>query len=150
MINDTIEKTIELPVTQEHAWQAVSEARKFGEWFGVKLETPFEVGKNASGHVTHPGYEHLKWEVFVKVIDPPTRLSFTWHPYAIDPKKDYSMEAPTLVEFALRPNGCGVKLTISESGFEKIPADRRDEAFRMNSQGWDQQLKNISAYLQIK
>ena len=36
---------------------------------------------------------------------------------------------------------------VTESGFDKIPADRRLEAFRMNEGGWTAQLKNIENYV---
>ena len=71
----------------------------------------------------------------------------TWHPYAIDPKVDYSHETPTLVEFALEKIPTGTLLTVTESGFDKIPADRQLEAFRKNDNGWAQQMQNIEKYL---
>src|SRR3546814_20079982 len=74
----------------------------------------------------------------------PERLfSFTWHPYAIEPGVDYSDEPPTLVEFRLEPRGDGTLLTVTESGFDRIPAHRRDEAFRMNDGGWTEQVQNL-------
>jgi hypothetical protein len=36
---------------------------------------------------------------------------------------------------------------VTESGFSKLPADRRDEAFRMNDGGWSEQLKNIERHV---
>ena len=51
------------------------------------------------------------------------------HPYAVDPEVDYSKEAPTLVEFRLEATPTGTRLTLTESGFENIPAGRRLEAF---------------------
>jgi hypothetical protein len=73
--------------------------------------------------------------------------SFTWHPYAIDPDEDYSAEAPTLVEFTLEKSARGTLLRVVESGFDRLPNNRRLEAFRMNEGGWDEQLRNISRHL---
>ena len=36
---------------------------------------------------------------------------------------------------------------MTESGFDKIPAERRPEAFRMNEGGWAEQMKNIERYV---
>jgi hypothetical protein len=36
---------------------------------------------------------------------------------------------------------------VVESGFDRIPLERRDTAYRMNEQGWAAQLKNIERYL---
>ena len=80
-------------------------------------------------------------------MEPERLFSFTWHPYAVDPKADYSKEPPTLVEFHLENTPKGTLLTVIESGFDKIPMDRRLEAFRRNDGGWTQQMKNIESHV---
>ena len=95
----------------------------------------------------YPGYEHLMMEVVVQKMETEWLFSFHWHPYAVDPKVDYSKERPTLVEFKMENTSGGTLLIVTESGFDSIPAARRDEAFRMNSGGWGEQLKNIDAYV---
>jgi uncharacterized protein YndB with AHSA1/START domain len=147
MADDRIEKQIELQAPVSRVWRALTDYREFGEWFRVKLEAPFVTGKVAGGNITWPGYEHLRMEVVVQKIEPERLFSFTWHPYAIDPKVDYSKEIPTLVEFTLERSGKGTLLKVVESGFDKIPSERRAEAFRMNGNGWAQQMKNIESYV---
>jgi uncharacterized protein YndB with AHSA1/START domain len=95
----------------------------------------------------NPGYDHLTFEIKVVRLQPETLFGFTWHPYAIDPKVDYSQETPTLVEFRLQKSTTGTLLTLTESGFDKLPAHRRDEALRMNGGGWAEQMKNIERYV---
>ena len=147
MANDRIEKQIELAAPVSRVWRALTDYREFGEWFRVKLEGPFVVGQGSGGYITWPGYEHLRMEVAVQKIQPEEYFSYTWHPYAIDPKVDYSKETPTLVEFTLEKTRKGTLLKVIESGFDKIPAERRQEAFRMNDNGWAQQIRNIEAYV---
>jgi len=147
-MTDRIEKSIELNAPVERVWRALTDHEEFGTWFRVKLEGPFVPGGIARGHITHPGYEHVTWAVTVKRMDAPHLFSFTWHPYAIDPAVDYAGEQPTLVEFRLEPTAQGTRLTLVESGFDGVPAGRRAEAFRMNSGGWSQQMKNIQAHVQ--
>jgi uncharacterized protein YndB with AHSA1/START domain len=120
---------------------------EFGEWFRVKLDGPFAAGGLSTGHITHPGYEHLKWEARVTRMDAPRLFSFTWHPYAVEPGVDYSQEAPTLVEFRLEPMAAGTRLVVVESGFDALPPGRRPLAVRMNEGGWAQQMKNIQAHV---
>lgn len=144
---DRIEKRIELKAPVSRVWSALTDYRQFGEWFRVKLEEPFVPGKTARGQITHPGYEHVQWQAVVQSMEPERLFSFTWHPYAIDPKIDYSQETPTLVEFRLEATAAGTLLVLTESGFDKVPSDRRLEAFRMNDGGWTQQMKNIEAYV---
>ena len=146
-MSDRIEKRIELKAPVSRVWRALTDYREFGEWFRVKLEGPFIAGQVSRGHMTYPGYEHLRWEAVVQVIEPEHIFSFTWHPYAVDPKKDYSQETPTLVEFRLEKTAAGTLLVVTESGFDKIPRDRRQEAFRKNDGGWAQQMKNIELHV---
>ena len=146
-MSDRIEKQIELKAPVSRVWRALTDYREFGEWFKVKLEGPFVAGKVSRGNITHPGYEHLQMEVVVQKIEPERLFSFTWHPYAIDPKVDYSTETLTLVEFRVEPAEKGTLLTVTESGFDKLPSSRRAEAFRMNDGGWTQQMKNIESHV---
>jgi uncharacterized protein YndB with AHSA1/START domain len=144
---DKIEKQIELKAPVARVWRALTNHREFSEWFRVDLENAFIPGQVTHGRVTYPGYEHLTFEAVVQKMEPERLFSLTWHPYAVDPKKDYSKEPSTLVEFRLEKRGAGTLLTVTESGFSKLPADRRDEAFRMNEGGWTEQLKNIERHV---
>ena len=81
-------------------------------------------------------------------MEPERLFSFTWHPYAVDPKADYSGEPSTLVEFTLERIPTGTRLRIVESGFDKLPAHRRDEAFRMNDRGWSIQTEMIARHVE--
>jgi uncharacterized protein YndB with AHSA1/START domain len=146
-MKDYIEKRIELKVPVSRVWRALTDYREFGEWFRVKLEGSFATGKISRGQVTYPGYEHLEWEAVVQKMEPEKLFSLTWHPYAIDPKKDYSKEPSTLVEFKLEKTTSGTLLIVTESGFDKIPSDRRLEAFRVNDGGWTVQMKNIENHV---
>ena len=147
MEQNRIEKHIDLKAPPSRVWKALTDHNEFGQWFGVNLEGPFVVGKTVAGKLTYPGFEHMQWAVEVKKMEPERLFSFTWHPYAIDVTIDYSKETPTLVEFTLEPNGSGTHLTVTESGFDKIPADRRLEAFRKDEEGWSEQMENIAKYV---
>ena len=149
-MENRIEKRIELKAPMARVWRALTDYREFGEWFRVKLEGPFVPGQVSRGHITYPGYEHIKWEVEVQKMEPERLFSFTWHPYAVDPKIDYAKEMPTLVEFRLEKTASGTLLLLTESGFDKIPSERRLEALRMNEGGWTGQMKNVESYVEQK
>lgn len=149
-MQDRIEKQIELKAQISRVWRALTDYKEFGEWFRVKLDGPFVPGQVSRGHITYPGYEHLKWEAVVQKMEPERLFSFTWHPYAVDPKIDYSKETPTLVEFRLEAIPGGTLLVVTESGFDKVPSNRRLEAFRRNDGGWAEQVKNIENYVAQK
>lgn len=147
-MSDRIEKAVEIKAPVSRVWRALTDHREFGTWFRVAVEGPFVPGKVSRGRLTYPGYEHVKWEVVVQKMEPERLFSFTWHPYAIDPKQDYSAEPPTLVEFVLEKTATGTLLRVVESGFDRIPAGRRAEAFRMNEGGWSAQMQNIARHVE--
>jgi uncharacterized protein YndB with AHSA1/START domain len=144
---DKIEKQIELKAPVSRVWRALTDHREFSEWFGLDLKDPFVPGQVSRGQHPCAGYEHVTVEAVVQKMEAERLFSFTWHPYAVDPKKDYSKEPSTVVEFRLEKSGAGTLLTVTESGFSKLPADRRDEALRMNEGGWSEQLKNIERHV---
>ena len=146
-MNDRIEKSIELAAPVSRVWRALTDYREFGKWFRVELESPFVPGQVSRGRITYPGFEHVIMQVTVQKMEHERLFSYTWHPYAIDPKVDYAHEPPTLVEFKLEKIPSGTRLTVIESGFDKIPANRRAEAFRKNESGWAAQLQNIERHV---
>jgi uncharacterized protein YndB with AHSA1/START domain len=145
---DRIERKILLKAPLSRVWRALSDAKEFGEWFGVDFKgKSFIAGKPVQGHITYPGYEHLVMEVFVERVVPERLLSWRWHPAAIDPAVDYSQEPMTLVVFELQEAEGGIVLSVVESGFDSIPAARRAAVLRLNTSGWDAQMKNIEKHV---
>ena len=145
---DRIERKILLKAPRSRVWRALSNAAEFGAWFGVDFKgKAFAAGKPVRGKVTYPGYEHIEMEVQIERIEPERLLSWRWHPAAIDPAVDYSDEPTTLVEFELAEVEGGTVLTVVESGLDKIPLARRATVFRLNSSGWDEQMRNIEKHV---
>ncbi|HEX8222824.1 MAG TPA: SRPBCC family protein [Allosphingosinicella sp.] len=147
-MTDSIVKSIHIAAPPERVWRALTDFEEFGQWFRVRLDGPFEPGGLSTGRITYPGFEHLAWEARVVTMEPPSLFAFTWHPYAVDPDTDYSAEPPTRVEFRLEADAGGTRLTVTESGFDSIPAGRRDEALRMNTGGWEAQVGNVKAHVE--
>ena len=145
---DRIERKVLINAPRARVWRALSDAGEFGDWFGVNFKGKvFAEGKHIQGKITYPGYEHLDMDVLIEQIVPQQRLSWRWHPAAIDPTVDYSHEPTTLVVFELQDAEGGTLLTVVESGFDKIPLARRADVFRMNSSGWDEQMENIKKHV---
>src|SRR3984885_1162041 len=151
-MSDFIKKQIELKSPISRVWRALTDYREFGEWFRVKLDGPFVPGQVSRGQITYPGYEHVKWEAVVQKMDHERLFSFSWpHLKSLekaDSPPDYSKEPTTLVEFRLEKTASGTLLVLTESGFDKLPADRRLEAFRRNDGGWTEQMKNVETYVE--
>lgn len=145
---DRIERTIVLKAPVARVWRALSNAEEFGNWFGVNLKGKhMRVGAEVEGNITYPKYEHLIWRVVIERMEPNRMLSWRWHPAAVNPDVDYSSEPTTQVVFKLEEVAGGTRLTVTESGFDAIPAHRRLDAFRMNSGGWSIQVENIEKHV---
>jgi uncharacterized protein YndB with AHSA1/START domain len=147
MSTDRIEKKILLQAPLARVWRALTDAEQFGTWFGAKLDGTFTEGATIHGRIANPKYAHIKMELQIERIEPQRLFSYRWHPYAVDANVDYSEEPTTLVEFRLEETAGGTQLTVVESGFDRLPAARRAEAFRMNDGGWAAQITNIERHV---
>jgi uncharacterized protein YndB with AHSA1/START domain len=145
--SDRIEKSILLRAPRSRVWKALADAEAFGSWFGVKLEGSFVPGARLHGKVMHPGWEHVPFEITIERMEAEHTFSWRWHPHPDDPKVDYSAEPTTLVVFELKDTPEGTLLTVVESGFDGIPAYRREQAWRGNEQGWAAQMQAIDRYV---
>lgn len=145
-MDNRIEKQVEIEAPVARVWRALTDHREFGAWFRAALDAPFVLGETSRGRITYPGYEHMTWEATVVRMEPERHFAFTW-PHAGaggEPKAD----APrTLVEFRLEPTPRGTRLTVVESGFERLPPEGRGKAMRENESGWEEQVGNIARYV---
>jgi uncharacterized protein YndB with AHSA1/START domain len=147
-VTDRIEKNIVLHAPLPRVWRALTEAGEFGTWFGFALAGPFVAGKLTTGRVKNPGFEHVTVQMWIERIEPERLFSWRWHPGGIDKGVDYSKEPTTLVEITLEPDGDSTRLSLVESGFDALPADRRRRAFELNDGGWTEQMKNIARHVE--
>jgi uncharacterized protein YndB with AHSA1/START domain len=158
MDTDRIEKKILLRAPRARVWRALTNSTEFGTWFGITFDGPFRPGAKMNGVIVgtkvnaevaqlqkpHAG---KKFEITIEQMEPERLFSFRWHPHAVDAKVDYSAEPATLIVFTLEEKPEGILLTVSESGFDKIPLTRRAEAFKANEQGWEVMIKVVEEYL---
>jgi uncharacterized protein YndB with AHSA1/START domain len=155
---DRIEKKVLLRAPLDRVWSAISDAGQFGRWFGVAFDGPFVAGARLTGSITptqvdaevaksQQPYAGAPFEIVVDRIEPMHLFSFRWHPFAVDPGLDYSPESTTRVVFELQEAPGGTLLTITESGFDRIPPARRAKAFAANDEGWTAQARLIEKYL---
>jgi uncharacterized protein YndB with AHSA1/START domain len=157
-VTDRIEKTIILRAPRTRVWKALANADEFGAWFGMKFNGQFSPGARLTGVITpttvdaevarlQKPHEGFPFEITIDRIEPERLFSFRWHPFAIDPRVDYSREPTTLIVFELEQVGNDIKLSVTESGFDQIPLERRVKAFTANEGGWAIQVKLIEKYL---
>lgn len=155
---DRIEKQVLLRAPHARVWRALTDAKEFGTWFGMKFNGSFTPGALVAG-VTVPTavdaevaraqrpYEGTPFQITIDRIEPERQFAFRWHPFAVEPGVDYSREPTTLIEFLLEDVPDGVMLTVRESGFDQVPLERRAKAFAANEAGWTIQMRLIEKYL---
>lgn len=148
--SDSIEREVFLKAPRSKVWNALTDSQQFGKWFGVIIEQPFTPGARVTAKVTHPDYKDVLFDMLIQDLVPERRFSWRWHPNAVDRTRDYSSEPMTLVVFSLEDAPGGTRLTVTESGFDGVPADRRLDAYRGNRQGWDYQMGAIETYVSAK
>ena len=158
MSTDRIEKKVLLRASPKRVWRALSDSTEFGTWFGVKFDGPFAPGASMRGVIVpttvnaevakaQKEYEGMPFEITIEQMEPERLFSFRWHPFAVERGVDYSAEPTTLIVFTLEEVANGVMLTVTESGFDRIPLARRTKAFTANEQGWGMVVKLSEEYL---
>lgn len=155
-MSDKIVKIATLKAPLAKVWNAISDSAAFGTWFGMTIHGSFVEGQTVSAAIAktqvddeiakeQEPYVGMRCDLMIERIVPLKLLAFRWHPGA-DP--DTGPNAPTtLVTFELEELAGGTRLTITESGFEALPLERRAKAFAENEGGWEAQLGLIAKYL---
>lgn len=154
---DTIRKSVRLEAPLARVWDAISDSRQFGAWFGAEFDGPFTAGTTLTARIrpttVDPEVARLQephaghaFEVQVTQVEPPQRLAFRWHPHGTG-GPDHPDDPTTLVEFELEADGDATRITITESGFDRIALERRAQAFTANDGGWTHQLRLVARYV---
>jgi uncharacterized protein YndB with AHSA1/START domain len=155
---DAIVKTVTLKAPLPRVWNAITDPAEFRHWFGMAFDRPFIAHTRMTGtaipNTVNAGvaanqepFRGTPVEFVIYDITPMRLFSFRWHPFAVEPGRDYSTEPMTLVTFELEPIADGVHLTITEQGFHRIPLERRAQAFGAEGVNWMWQCQLIEGYL---
>ncbi len=143
--------TTYIATTPEQLWRALTDPTFTRRYWGVALETDWQVGSPITWQVA--GVTITDPEQVVLEYDPYRRLAYTWQ--AITPEfakvvgfsDDYvaraTSEPRSRVRFELEPQGQVVKLTVAHEGFE--PGSVVLESV---SGGWPQVLSSLKSFLE--
>jgi uncharacterized protein YndB with AHSA1/START domain len=145
MTTDKIEKQILLQAPRTRVWRALTDSKEFSTWFKATITQPFKPGTRVSATLNCGGHDPLAVDFDIERMDPETHFSYRWHPTPDAGMK--SDEPTTLVEFTLSDVDGGTLLKVVESGFDRLPVERRAAALKGNEGGWTKQMVAIEAYL---
>jgi uncharacterized protein YndB with AHSA1/START domain len=157
---NSVEHQISLCAPQDKVWLALTDPEQFGYWFGVTFDasTAFVEGARLSGRIaptkadpqtarTQKTYFGAPFALTIEGVEATTRLSFRWHPFAWEVGVEGPNEPMTLVVLTLSLNGSRTNLAITESGFDRIAAGRRNVAHAASQKGWARVAYLIEKYL---
>jgi uncharacterized protein YndB with AHSA1/START domain len=109
---ERVQRRVELPVSPEEVWPALSEGRRLSDWFGADISMDARPG----GKVTFRWPDGRERGAVVENVDPGRRLAFRWLPFERWPQGETVVMGPGRVELELAPAGEGSLLTVSEWG----------------------------------
>ncbi len=143
-MTDRIEKNVVLRAPRSRVWRALVDAEQFGTWFRARIGGAFAVGAMVDAESTYPGHEGAKWQMRIDRIEPESLFVYSW------PADDTAQDPAewNRVEFRLEDAPEGTRLTLVESGFDRLPPAKRAEAMRNNEGGWTQQVENIRRHVE--
>ncbi len=147
-MQDVIEKSILLSAAPDRVWRALSDAAEFGRWFRAEVTGEMREGAVLGCRSLYPGTEHMRWDMYIHVMEPNRRLVWDWP--AFDPSAfpdDPDSNARLTVEIAIAPEGDSTRLTLRESGFADLPEGPALAVWQRNEGGWTMQLDNIAAHV---
>jgi uncharacterized protein YndB with AHSA1/START domain len=126
----------ELPHPPEKVWRALTQSPLIEDWL-MKNDFQPVVGHRFSFRATPvPNWDGII-DAEVLVVDPPTRLSYTWVSFGLH----------TVVAWTLTPTATGTHLRMEQSGFRSAS----DASYKGATYGWQKfigQLENILGGLQ--
>ena len=135
MSERTVEKVLELDVTVENVWSAITDPAELTLWFGDEAELDLRPG----GDAAMTWEDHGRYAMRVEDVDPPRRLVWSWvHELGVA----FEDAPATRVEWTLTPrDDGGTTLRLRETGF------RTDLHHRQNTEGWDEELAELTTLL---
>ena len=135
MSERTVEKVLELDVTVENVWSAITDPAELALWFGDEAELDLRPG----GDAAMTWEDHGRYAMRVEDVDPPRRLVWSW---VHEPGVAFEDAPATRVEWTLTPrDDGGTTLRLRETGF------KTDLHHRQNTEGWDEELAELTTLL---
>ncbi len=136
-----VERSIWIAAPSERVWRAITEPTQIERWFSPGTAwtlSALEVG----GRLFHANPETgaAMYTQIIERLDPPYRLVMRSVPESSEPVQ--------ATDYALREEGGGTRLTITNSGYELAPEESRWTMMEQNAFGFGMMLENIQAVVE--
>jgi len=139
-VPDTVEREMILRAPVGRVWAALTDPTEIAKWFGDGADIDLRPGGAATFSF---GDQHEP--AIVCAVEENRRFAFYWVPGPSNGKPaEVTEDSRTLVDFTLEPVEGGTRLKLVESGFARLG---ETGAHKANSEGWDEELGELAAYL---
>ena len=138
-----VERSIWIAAPRERVWSAITDPTQLENWFSPGTSwtlTALEVGGRL--FIPDPDTGDETNVQVIQLLDPPEH--FVTHSL---PESPGSSE---VTAYLLQEERGGTRLTITNSGYELLPDDRRWSAMEQNAFGFGMMLENLRAYLESR
>jgi uncharacterized protein YndB with AHSA1/START domain len=136
-----VERSIWIAAPRERVWRAISNPDQFELWFspGTSFKSSGS-GVGARLYVENPETGAEMYVQILEVIDPPNHLVLRSQP---EPP-----ETPFITSYKLVEENNGTRLTLTYSGYERLPGDIRWRNMEENAFGFGMMLANLKAHIE--
>jgi uncharacterized protein YndB with AHSA1/START domain len=142
-MQDVIQRKLTINATKQRIYTAIADPEQVVLWFPNTVEGNYSIGERP---ILGFG-EHGRNQIYIVAAKPHEYFAYRWIPGSNHFIGDVLSMPNTLVEFRiveLSDGGCEVTLT--ESGFAKLPTEVAEESFKQNSGGWEYMLDRLEKY----
>ena len=146
-MKDIIERSVYFASPIDRVWRALTTKEEIKEWFPDKgIDGELEAGADVFFQFTMTSTGELcRCRAMIEDLTKPSHFAYRWMPGDCN-EKPLSEVPTTLVEFFLNSEGEGTRVTVKESGFASLPPAMYEQAFKDNSNGWEEVMESFRKY----
>jgi uncharacterized protein YndB with AHSA1/START domain len=138
-MQDKIERKITINAPKVRVYAAIADPNQIVKWFPDKIDGELKEGEQPIFHFNG----HGKSRIYVVAMRPDDYFAYRWVPGSSDLVDDVLSTQSTLVEFNITETEGVSTVSMTESGFNKIPQQQAEAAFKQNSGGWNFMLGRL-------
>ncbi|MCI0712777.1 MAG: SRPBCC domain-containing protein [Chloroflexi bacterium] len=136
----TVKRTIWINAPRERVWQAITDANQIMKWWGGGDH--WEIDELKVGGTIKFGDPADLMLATIAVLDPPREFRLRWPPQ----EQYHNLEMFTT--YVLETENGGTRVTVSETGFEGLPADVRQKRYESTMSGYESVLAGLKKYIE--
>ncbi len=135
----SVERSIWIAAPREHVWRAVTESEQIRQWWGGDY---WEITDMEVGATIKFGDPNDLMLATIAIVDPPREFSLQW------PPQPQHHSIAIFTAFRLDEENGGTRVTVTESGFEALPDDIRQQRFDSTTKGYETVLAGLKAHVE--